>query len=293
MRGDIVAFVDRYAREYPALRDDTLTFEDWAELTEICSFLEPFKEVTLLTEGHSASLDSVLTSMDYLVAHFDRYKEAYAGRMHRAMLERVLTGWYKFDHYYQLTDDIPVYAAAILLHPSLRKSYLDKAWKHQSSFIEPAIESVRKLWSVYKPPQVRVACEPTMSQYKRFMRDRTTDMSATDDAFERFILDPKVNVNTTSVIEWWQAEWVETTYPGLSRLARMIFAIAPMSDEPERVFSGAKHTIAKTRTRLTPGLVEEMECIKHWTSRGLLAGCPMEENIQAIEQLMLGEPDCE
>jgi hypothetical protein len=42
------------------------------------------------------------------------------------MLTRILTGWFKFDKYYKLTDDTAAYAASILLHPELQKVYLEK-----------------------------------------------------------------------------------------------------------------------------------------------------------------------
>ena len=47
-------------------------------------------------------------------------------------------------------------------------------------------------------------------------------------------------------------------------MAITIFSIPPMSAEPERVFSGTKHTIAPERIRLGPEMVEVSECIKSW-----------------------------
>lgn len=47
------------------------------------------------------------------------------------MVDRIMTSWYKFDDYYTRTDDTPVYAAAILLYPSLREAHLKEAWKDQ------------------------------------------------------------------------------------------------------------------------------------------------------------------
>ena len=37
----------------------------------------------------------------------------------------IMRAWYAFDKYYSLTDEVPVYAAALLLHPSGRKRYID------------------------------------------------------------------------------------------------------------------------------------------------------------------------
>lgn len=67
------------------------------------------------------------------------------------MVDRIMTSWYKFDDYYTRTDDTLVYAAAILLHPSLREAHLKEAWKDQPQYIGPAIEAVRRLWDDSKP----------------------------------------------------------------------------------------------------------------------------------------------
>jgi hAT family protein len=47
-------------------------------------------------------------------------------------------------------------------------------------------------------------------------------------------------------------------------MAITIFTISPMSAGPERVFSGARHTIAPERIRLGAGMVEMTECLKSW-----------------------------
>jgi len=47
-------------------------------------------------------------------------------------------------------------------------------------------------------------------------------------------------------------------------MAITIFTISPMSAGPERVFSGARHTIAPKRIRLGAGIVEMTECLKSW-----------------------------
>jgi len=46
-----------------------------------------------------------------------------------------------------------------------------------------------------------------------------------------------------------------------------------MSDKPERVFSGGRRTISWDRSKISPEIVEEIECLKDWKKQGvLLAG---------------------
>jgi hypothetical protein len=47
-------------------------------------------------------------------------------------------------------------------------------------------------------------------------------------------------------------------------MAITIFTIAPMSAGPERVFSGARHTISLERMALGAKMVEISECLKSW-----------------------------
>jgi len=61
-------------------------------------------------------------------------------------------------------------------------------------------------------------------------------------------------------------------------MAIIIFSIPPMSASLERVFLGAKHTIAPEKVRLGAKILEIAELLKSWvqitkaTSRALLSG---------------------
>ena len=74
------------------------------------------------------------------------------------------------------------------------------------------------------------------------------------------------------------SEITANVFPIPTKLAINIFAIPPMSTEPERVFSCARRIISWDRTRLGSQMVEYSECLKSWISipsgkdRPLLAG---------------------
>ena len=48
----------------------------------------------------------------------------------------------------------------------------------------------------------------------------------------------------------------------LTKMALNIYAIPPMSSEPERIFSGSKHTISDERGSLKPDTIEALEICK-------------------------------
>jgi len=49
-----------------------------------------------------------------------------------------------------------------------------------------------------------------------------------------------------------------------------ILSIPAMSDEPERVFSGARRTISWERGQMEPETLEMIECLKHWKRSRIL-----------------------
>ena len=49
-----------------------------------------------------------------------------------------------------------------------------------------------------------------------------------------------------------------------------ILSIPPMSDEPERVFSGARRTVSWDRGQMEAETIEIRECLKHWKRSGIL-----------------------
>jgi hypothetical protein len=138
---------------YDELKEDYLSHEDWQELEDIFSFLEAFLFATKDTEGKVNTLDDMLLSMDYLVQQYKEQKERCALSNHPRLEARVLASWFKFDKYYKLTDDTPIYAAAVLLHPAYRKGYFDTHWGHQRQYIEPTIKAARKLWQKHFKPR--------------------------------------------------------------------------------------------------------------------------------------------
>ena len=185
--GEVNNFIDARMRAEPSLLIDYLLPNHWQELQELHDFLEPFYEVTKDTEWDTSTLDQVLSGMDFLLMHYDEAKQQYIGN--KVMMEHFLTSWYKFDKYYKLTDDTPVYATAVLLHPSLRERYLTSQWTHQSDYIDPAINAARKLWSNYKTASsTGPKPQEELSAHQRWKRRvYLQDEAKEGDEFEHFI----------------------------------------------------------------------------------------------------------
>ena len=67
----LAAAIDTYTKDHWAdLKDDFITPGDWAKLRTIEEFLEPFHIATLKLEGHKATLENVLFTMDVIIKYF-------------------------------------------------------------------------------------------------------------------------------------------------------------------------------------------------------------------------------
>jgi hAT family C-terminal dimerisation region len=54
-------------------------------------------------------------------------------------------------------------------------------------------------------------------------------------------------------------------------MAMDILSIPGTSDEPERVFLGARRTVSWERAQMEPKTLEMVECLKHWKRSGILS----------------------
>ena len=73
-----------------------------------------------------------------------------------------------------------------------------------------------------------------------------------------------------------------------------IHSIPAMSSEPERVFSGARHTISDQRASLKGETIGLLECLKSWFRLGIfteqdlhaIVGTVDEEDMEALEEAL-------
>ncbi|EXL39722.1 hypothetical protein FOCG_17693 [Fusarium oxysporum f. sp. radicis-lycopersici 26381] len=108
--------------------------------------------------------------MDALLFHYESAKVQHSqpGSMDTRMLHAIEMGWFVLDKYYTMTEDIPVYAAALLLDPSKRLAYIQQNWPRD--WHEAAIAGARDIWmteyqglAISKEPERRPAPLPYSS----------------------------------------------------------------------------------------------------------------------------------
>ncbi len=276
------AAVDTYTKAHiDTLGADYLSPLDWTRLRMVMSFLQPFYRATMDTQGDSATIDRVLFSMDVLIQYFEEALVQHASD--EEFSARIQSAWEVFDKYYSKTDDSPLYAAALILHPSRRTKYINTFWKRE--WRKPALKKVKDLWIWYRErtPLPHIITSPEgrsrqdqqdLDAYDRIIKDRKKiarplTRPTSEDEFEDYCSGESCDIGNTSALEWWCQDQQRKRWPRLSYMAIDILSIPGMSDEPERVFSGSRRTISWDRAQLEAKTIEELECSKHWERSGI------------------------
>ena len=193
------------------------------------------------------------------------------------MLHSIEMGWYLLNKYYSATDDVPAYAAALLLDPQKRQQYLDKNWPE--SWHSKAVESARQIWKreydceaiqpLSNSDNVSLPALAVPSQFQQLLQSIQvqTTIPANEDTFDAFISLPAIRVDCTA-LKWWCRIEQRQRYPRLSRMAIDILSIPPQSAEPERTFSGARRTASWDRLSMSSNSLEMVECVGNWLRQG-------------------------
>ena len=268
LEGHVDTFVKNHRK---AIGKHALTPDDWDTLREINIFLKPFEKVTKRTQGDLDSIERTLVTMDILVKHLEKQKNKHANNTE--FQNAILMAWHAFDKYYLLTDQVPAYAAALLLHPSRRKRYINVNWK--KSWVRAVLPKLQSLWeekyAIIKEATALTLSQPTHEpdEYDLLERDLNVVQTFADD-WESFIEADPTEISTKTALEWWCQEQQRIRYPRLSRMAIDLLSVPAMSAEAERVFSGARRQIPWSRANLGAKTIEQMECLKHWLRKGWL-----------------------
>jgi hypothetical protein len=90
------------------------------------------------------------------------------------------------------------------------------------------------------------------------------------DEYQDYINQLPYDIGEMTALQWWGLEPQRTRYPRLSLMAFDILSVPAMSDEPERVFSGARRTITWDKAQMEPDTIEMRECLKHWKKSKIL-----------------------
>ena len=93
---------------------------------------------------------------------------------------------------------------------------------------------------------------------------------ASQDEYEDYNIVELYDPGTKGALAWWYQDTQRQRWPRLSLMAIDILSIPAMSDEPERVFSGAHRMVSWNKRQMVPETMEWRECLKHSKRSGIL-----------------------
>ena len=274
LRASITTFCTNYDAEF---QQYLLSGSDWSLLQQVRDFLHPFFMVTKSLEGDQVTFDKYLFRFLFLESH---YREWTTKSEEGSILAKCIeTSLFAFEKYSKLQAESPVYAAALLLHPTLRKAHLRDKWKTQGRRMESAVKAAEGLWiREYKdkiPQQQDSPIKGGLSALELYERQHLNKSQRgggkSKDEFHTFIDQTSFNIDCTA-LQWWLEPSQVRSFPNLSKMAVDILSIDCMSAEAERVFSGGTRTVSWQRSALKGVTIEQTECLKHWITSGVTGG---------------------
>ena len=180
--------------------------------------------------------------------------------------------WEKLDKYYALTDETPVYLAALVLHPGQKWRYFEKRWVDHEDWVDDAkakmLAFYQEHWENRPTPDILPTRPGSRGQHRELAafqlwltpHDYYTPDDVPVDEYEAYVALKPVPVDNP--IEWWRDH--QTTYPKLAQMAFDLLSIPAMSAECERVFSQAKLAVNHQRNRLLETTLDALQCMKNW-----------------------------
>ncbi|EXU94633.1 hAT family dimerization domain protein, partial [Metarhizium robertsii] len=280
--------------------------QHWFELEKIELALKDFYVATLLSEGRKTSLADWFSTLDCLLREINETKDHYHDIHTEDDNNFTWTypqgcadaAWSKCAEYYnnqQLnwqnrfpddTDLPPAYYAAQILDP-----YRKWAWFRQEGGFDNAQSAVKELWETeYKgryrlemlPPSGRKERDPdpAFDRQREHKRIRIDAPVSAADPYEQYISTDRLHddeAGCDEAIAYWLSRY--DSQRDLARFALDLFAISPMSDECERLFSSAKLTVVDRRGRLKADIIEACECLRAWYGKPDVEGDSDSEDI--------------
>jgi len=185
-------------------------------------------------------------------------------------------------------DQSPYYAAARILHPEHRTTWLKDKDGNPTDAYTACMMRVQSLWErfrrenrLFSSQSYNIAYESAGSSrsqaqsLNRFEKLRQNlkhkhTRPQSQDEFENYCNEAASYDIKIPALELWLQDTQRKRWPQLSRWAIEILSIPSMSDKPERIFSGGRRTVTWDKTSMTAATLEQLECGRDWKRGDLL-----------------------
>ena len=242
--------------------------------------------------------------MEWLLRHLEETKVQHERDEEPHLRIGCKLGWIKMDECYTLTEDSPVYLAALVLHPAFRWSTVEAQWIDHPDWLVRGKTAVEALWEEYRtfpvnqdtiPEQPVITKKTTdlddfMTSVRKLSAQPTTSSSPTRDEYVEWVATgDQGDCLVDNPIQYWLLR--RRQYPRLARMAIDLFSIPAMSSEPERIFSLTGQMVRAQRSRLKADVIGAAQCISSWEKNSVIqmASSCQEQAIQTSHIRLLVE----
>lgn len=321
LRNAIELYQNRWEKPSEAnardLSADFLTKEDFNTLELFCKLLKKFHDLTIDMEGNAnragfegsyGAVWEVIRSMQYMfnfLAKASKKINSNPSAFPKHYKSGIDCAYLKLIKYYALTDDTPIYRAAVVLHPAFKMDYFEEQWKGNDNkpWLRRCKKDIGEFFACYEERYTTRSASPSAGEEVaptklRVLHDRRRpDASSSDD--EDFAhhgrIEPSKRANKrqklrseldrwcdscpteeevliVNPLEWWRNS--KSVYPILYQMAMDLFSIPAMSSECERKFSSADDDITDDRNRLADNTIESLQLQKDWLQKGIVGDPP-------------------
>ncbi|QRV99744.1 DNA polymerase [Ceratobasidium sp. AG-Ba] len=198
--------------------------------------------------------------------------------------------WVVLNKYYLLTDDLHLYHMSTLLHPSLRRVYVEKA-KWEPGWVDASIALlVAKFEANYKQeassPTQTTNSGPSSFGYSSYMSQMYSNLIDTNNGNACPVIefvngDPVISRSKDgepvlcNPLEWWYNQRLGgNEHQGLTQMALDVLSMPATSVDVERAFSFVGTIISKRRHNLKPYSIQATATLGSYSKAGLVQpGC--------------------
>ncbi|KAM0708853.1 hypothetical protein Q7P35_005507 [Cladosporium inversicolor] len=249
--GDYYAAMARYsegrsqgckALKAPKLLDDVLDADYWS----VISYSESPNATT-------AAEEQILEPDEAEVFDFNPHVES-----QKHFLTNINSSWQKLDVYFNKTDAIPIYRAAVGTKPQ---------------WLAKARTAVNALWAEYKDcspiydSTTFISSSPTTTVYDEWSSHHDSNNKV--DQLEAYLAEPYALIHPDqSPIPYWISKLA--IWPQLAKMTLDIYSTLACSDELERIFSEGGNLLNARRRQMTGDHVQEVLCLRSWQASGIV-----------------------
>lgn len=229
------------------LREDQLTPDEWLTLKEIARILEPYKELTMHSEGKSETAErgvlfEYLVALNQLTLHLKTTLSQLESNAYQLqddaddVDDNIATGdapdnqeinkylhicvsnaWVSLDKYFRLLDEAPAHYAACVTQPAMKWKYFTHYWhvrRHSQGpiWLAKAEDCLDTIWEQYKPANgpIQPLPIPRKRAHSPDFFEEHIDMTSIADSGDD---EDRPNTPDNELREWIKSDPIRVTNP--------------------------------------------------------------------------------